>query len=104
MSGEQFKFLRNHLGYSGEQLAAYLHTDKTRISKWERGADPIGHASDRLMRLLVSALDDELLGEVPTIAAHLPTISNRPGAEYELRVNTETLITSFVRVKLARSA
>src|SRR5713226_5299816 len=36
LTGEQFRFLRNHLGLSGDKLGCYLHTDKTKISKWER--------------------------------------------------------------------
>jgi hypothetical protein len=32
--GEQIRFFRKHLGLSGEQLGCYLHTDRTKISKW----------------------------------------------------------------------
>ena len=34
ITGEQLRFLRKYLGMSGDQLGEYLHTDKTKISKW----------------------------------------------------------------------
>src|SRR5579864_4182285 len=46
LTGEQLRFLRKHLGLSGEQLGHYLHTDRTKISKWERNEDQIGPATD----------------------------------------------------------
>lgn len=103
LTGEQFRFLRKHLGHSGEQLAGYLHTDKTKVSKWERGEDPIGHASDRLMRLLVAALDTEMVGDVSSIAAHLPEISNKPGNDFELHVDAVRLTTAFHGRALTRN-
>ena len=60
LTGEQLRFLRKHLGLSGDRLGRYLHTDRTRISKWERGEDRIGPGADRLVRLLAAALDSEL--------------------------------------------
>ena len=71
LTGQQFRFLRKHLGLSGEQLGAYLHTDRTKISKWERGEDPIGPSTDRLTRLLAAALDKEVRASIATIAAQL---------------------------------
>jgi len=57
LTGEQLRYLRKHLGMSGDQLGRYLHTDRTKISKWEGGEDRIGPATDRLVRLLAAALD-----------------------------------------------
>ena len=98
LTGEQLRFLRKHLGYNGEQLAKYLHTDKTKISKWERGEDPIGPSNDRLVRLLVAALDTDLSRSVTSIAAHLPEISNESGKSRELHIDVEYLTASFVSV------
>ena len=95
LDGAQLRFLRKHLGHSGEQLANYLHTDKTKISKWENGEDSIGPSIDRLLRLLVAALDKDLIGNVTSIAAHLPNISDDLGKGWELRINVETLAYSF---------
>jgi putative zinc finger/helix-turn-helix YgiT family protein len=101
LTGEQLRFLRNHLGLSGEKLGGYLHTDRTKISKWERGEDPIGPTTDRLMRLLVAALDSELRPAVSAVAEHLPQISDQPGTVWELHVDPTTLQTTFISVSRA---
>src|SRR5580704_19446226 len=96
LTGEQLRFLRKHLGLSGEQLGRYLHTDRTKISKWERGEDQIGPATDRLVRLLAAALDRELRPGVSEVADHLPKISDDSGNIWELHVNVATLQTTFL--------
>ena len=96
LTGEHLRFLRTHLGMSGEQLGRYLHTDKTKISKWERGEDPIGPATDRLIRLLAAVLDSDLRAEVARIARHLPDISDEPGKAWEIHIDVETLQASFL--------
>jgi DNA-binding transcriptional regulator YiaG len=101
LTGEYFRFLRKHLGLSGDQLGAYLHTDKTKISKWEHGEDPIGPGADRLIRLLAAALDRELLPAVSAVAEHLPQISDKPGTLWELHVDAATLQTTFLAVSKA---
>ena len=89
------------MGMSGDQLGRYLHTDRTKISKWERGEDRIGPATDRLVRLLVAALDSELRPGVSAVAEHLPQIFDESGKVWELHVNAATLQTSFVSVSKA---
>jgi transcriptional regulator with XRE-family HTH domain len=89
------------LGLSGEQLGSYLHTDKTKISKWERGEDPIGPAADRLVRLLATALDGELRPGISAVAEHLPQISDKPGEFWELHVDVVTLQTTFLAIPKA---
>lgn len=101
LTGPQLRFLRKHLGLSGEDLSRYLHTDKTKISKWENEEDPIGPSTDRLIRLLATALDKELRPQVDAIAKHLPLILDKPGAGWELHVDVETLRTAFVPVSKA---
>lgn len=101
LTGEQFRFLRKHLGMSGEELSHYLHTDRTKISKWERGEDSIGQATDRLVRLLMASLDSELRAGVAAVAEHLPRISNDSGNDWELHVDAATLQTSFTAVSRA---
>ncbi len=101
LTGEQFRFLRNHLGRSGEELARYLHTDKTKISKWERGEDRIGPATDRLIRLLATALDGELRTAMLSVAEHLPQISDDPRKSWEMHLDITTLQASFLAVSYA---
>jgi putative zinc finger/helix-turn-helix YgiT family protein len=101
LTGEQLRFLRKYLGMSGDQLGRYLHTDRTKISKWETAEDRIGPASDRLVRLLAAALDSELRPGVSTIAEHLPEISDESGKVWELHVDAATLQTTFLSVSKA---
>lgn len=101
LTGEQFRFLRNHLGRSGEELARYLHTDKTKISKWERGEDRIGPATDRLIRLVATALDSELSPGVLSVAEYLPHISDDTSKSWEMHLDISTLQASFLAVSYA---
>ena len=96
LTGAQLRFLRKYVGYTGEQLAKYLHTDKTKISKWECGEDPIGPSNDRLIRLLVGALDEDLSSKISSIAARLPDISDESGESRELNIDVERLTHSFL--------
>jgi putative transcriptional regulator len=101
LTGDQFRFLRKHLGMSGDQLGKYLHTDRTKISKWEGGEDRIGPATDRLIRLLAAALDGDLRAGVSAVAEHLPQISDESGQVWELHVDVVTLQTTFFSVSRA---
>ena len=101
LTGEQLRFLRKHLGMSGDQLGQYLHTDKTKISKWERGEDSIGPPTDRLIRLLAAALDSELRPGVSLVAEQLPQIADESGSLWELQVEVETLLATFVAIRRA---
>ena len=97
LTGEQFRYLRKHLGMSGEDIGKYLHTDRTKISKWERGEDPIGPASDRLMRMVASTLDSSLRRRASSVARNLPNIADRPGSDWELHVDPQGEV-SFVPI------
>ncbi|MGC4056289.1 MAG: helix-turn-helix domain-containing protein [Paludibaculum sp.] len=101
LTGKQLRFLRKHLGLNGEQLGRYLHTDKTKISKWESGEDRIGPSTDRLIRLLVAALDSELRPGVSAVAEHLPQILDESGKVWELQVDVTTLQSTFVSISRA---
>lgn len=101
LTGEQLRFLRKHLGLTGDELGRYLHTDRTKISKWETGEHSIGPQTDRLIRLLVAALDASLRDAVSDIAEHLPAIADKSGLSYELRLNVNTLRSRFSPVTKA---
>jgi putative transcriptional regulator len=101
LTGAQFRFLRKHLDLSGEQLAGFLHTDKTKISKWEREEDPIGPSTDRLMRLLVAALDPELSAMSAAVARRLPGISDESGTGVELHVDVLALTVAYFGTRAA---
>lgn len=101
LSGQQLRFLRLHLGLTGDQLGSYLHRDRTEISRWECGEDPIAPATDRLLRLLAAALDPELRSTVSVIAEHLPHISDDTGEYWDLHLDAASLTWTFVRNPVA---
>src|SRR5579885_2222615 len=90
LTGPQLRFLRKHLGLNGEESSRYLHTDKTKVSKWGTEEDAIGPATDRLIRLLATALDKDLRPEVGGVAEHLPKILDESGTGWELQVDADT--------------
>jgi transcriptional regulator with XRE-family HTH domain len=101
LTGEQLRFLRKRLGLNGDDLGRYLHTDKTKISKWETGEDRIGPATDRLVLLLATALDSELRPQVAAVGEHFQRISDQTGKDWELHVDAESLQTAFMSVSKA---
>ena len=101
LTGGQLRFLRKRLGLSGDELGRYLHTEKTKISKWETGEDRIGPATDRLVRLLATALDSELRPQVAIVADHLQKISDQSGKDWELHMDVASLQTTFLSVPKA---
>jgi len=54
LGGEQIRFLRKYLGWSGSDLAAYMAVQPETVSRWESGSQEMGPVADRLLRLLVS--------------------------------------------------
>ncbi len=60
---QEIRFLRKSLGFSGKHFAAKINVDAGTVSRWERGAEPMGPANERLLRLMVLA--GEVVGEYP---------------------------------------
>ena len=52
LAGDEVRFLRKYMGITQDHFARLLHVDKTTVSKWETGDDPVGIHSDLLIRLL----------------------------------------------------
>ncbi len=60
LTGAEARFLRKHLGMTGDAFSRLLHVDKTTISKWENDEDPIGGQSDLLIRSIVLLTDEKV--------------------------------------------
>jgi len=54
LSGLEVRYLRKYLGWSGADFAQHAGVDPSTVSNWENDKDPIGSASDRLLRLMVA--------------------------------------------------
>lgn len=51
--GVEIRYLRKFLEWSGVGFARHMGVDASTVSNWETDKDPIGSASDRLLRLMV---------------------------------------------------
>jgi YgiT-type zinc finger domain-containing protein len=60
LGGQDLRFIRKQLGMTQEAFARLIRTDKTKISKWETEADPIGPQSDLLIRAIAVSLTDDV--------------------------------------------
>jgi putative zinc finger/helix-turn-helix YgiT family protein len=56
LNGQQVRFLRKYLGWSGVQFAEVLGVDPTTVSRWETGAASMGSGAERFLRLAVFRL------------------------------------------------
>jgi len=64
LEGQDLKFIRKQLGMTQDAFARFIRTDKTKISKWETGADPIGPQSDLLIRAIAVSLYEDVSKEI----------------------------------------
>ncbi len=53
LAGREIRFLRKHLGWSGQDFARRMGLTNSQVSRWENDHEAIGAQSDRLLRMLV---------------------------------------------------
>ena len=53
-TGDEIRFLRKSLGWSGYDFARHMGVADETVSRWENDAVPIGPQADRLLRLMVA--------------------------------------------------
>jgi putative zinc finger/helix-turn-helix YgiT family protein len=53
----EIRFLRKHLGLAAQDFARHVGTTPETVSRWEKGAKPMGQVADRLLRLMVALRD-----------------------------------------------
>lgn len=53
LSGEEVRFLRSHMGYSGVQFAKKVGVKPETVSRWENNKQAIDVPAERLIRVLV---------------------------------------------------
>jgi putative zinc finger/helix-turn-helix YgiT family protein len=54
LNAAEIKFLRKYLGWSGADFADHIGTTRETVSRWEKGAMPMGGTADRALRLMVA--------------------------------------------------
>jgi len=78
LKGQDVRFLRKFLMQTQDEFARILHVDKTTLSKWENGDDPVGPQSDRLIRLVALTLHEKLPEDAAEVVRAFAKIKRVP--------------------------
>ena len=54
LTGEEIRFLRRSLGWTGSEFAKHMGVADETVSRWENDAAPIGPQADRLLRMVIA--------------------------------------------------
>src|SRR5262249_52236287 len=84
-TGEEVRFLRKSLGWSGSDFAKHMGVAEEPVSRWENDAAPIGPQADRLLRFLVA--QGKLTTSYPT--ERLQQINLRKATATRLKLATK---------------
>jgi putative transcriptional regulator len=53
LTSAEVRFLRTHLGWSGNDFARHMGVKPETVSRWENGHDQMNASADRLLRLMI---------------------------------------------------
>lgn len=53
--GEEIRFLRTHLGLSGQDFSRLIGVDHATVSRWENGKSAMSSVAERLLRIMILA-------------------------------------------------
>lgn len=76
--GEEIRFLRKYLGWSGADFAAHVGAAAETISRWENGKLTMSPQADRLLRTMVALQEPEGDYRLDALKAILPKKGARP--------------------------
>lgn len=77
LSGKQIRFLRKEMELKATELADILGANKVTVSRWESGEEHIGHANDKLIRVLYLRKMDEEFKKVIKLKIEIGPILER---------------------------
>lgn len=89
LTSNEFRFLRTHIGCSGQGIASLLGVRPESVSRWENGATPIGSTAERALRLMILAVEPlrnqgvEFLGCISSEACSLSHSLSRRDDSWE---------------------
>jgi len=95
LQGREVRFLRTYLGMTAGQFARLLHVDKTTLSKWENGHDPVGEQSDRLIRMYALVLGEGLQKEQRHVVNDCFPQIRHSSRSLRVRINPSTMAYSY---------
>lgn len=90
LAGDEVRFLRKYMSINQDEFARLLHVDKTTVSKWETGDDPVGIHSDLLIRLL-TVLRNHDLALTPEDTARLLENVREERKRVQVRIDPDKL-------------
>lgn len=70
--GEEIRFLRKYLGWSGVDFAAHMGATAESVSRWENGKLAMSAQADRLLRAMVALREPESDYRLAALKAILP--------------------------------
>lgn len=79
MTGDEVKFLRKYLGYTGVDFGRQMNVTAETVSRWETGHGPIGVLADRLLRSMV--LSQQPVTSYPARTAPPIDRTNQPDSQ-----------------------
>jgi putative zinc finger/helix-turn-helix YgiT family protein len=83
LTGSEFTYLKNHLNYTGVQLAKILGATNVSISRWEKEEHAINAQADRCLRALVLAKANRTI----QMEVLFENISNNIQKDIEIDIN-----------------
>jgi len=57
LSGPEIRFLRKHIGWSGDDFARFFQVSPATVSRWEHGKQALGTQADLLLRVSAAKQD-----------------------------------------------
>jgi transcriptional regulator with XRE-family HTH domain len=81
LTGREIRFLRKHIGLTGEQFGRKLGLTKEHVSRIENDKHPAGQQTDRLVRYLAVSAAPHLRSEMEALYLKLDSIGSEPLAE-----------------------
>ena len=78
LAGEEIRFLRKYLGWSGADFAAHVGAAAETVSRWENGKLTMSPQADRLLRAMVALQEPDGDYSLDALKAILPKKAARP--------------------------
>lgn len=92
LNGREIRYLRKYVNKSAREFARYLNVDHTHLSKLENDRYEINPRLDRLVRLIVGAMDSELAAESSQLVEMMPNIEDCcPDAKQRIEIDPTNL-------------
>jgi transcriptional regulator with XRE-family HTH domain len=89
LTGREIRFLRKHMGLTGERFGRKLGLTKEHVSRIENEKHPAGQQTDRLVRFVAIAAVPNVREELDGLLERLDTIGSEPQPE-RIEINLAT--------------